>query len=111
MMTIPCPPARHQQLIVPIYGLYSRNPGDELPVAVLIEMLGDLGYGAPGVRSSVSRLKAKGVLQSVRADKTAKYELSGKVLDVFHEGDQRIFAPEGSRPEDGWALAILPVGC
>ena len=109
MMTIPAPPVRHQQLIVTIYGLYSRNPGDALPVAVLIEMLGDLGYDAPGVRSSVSRLKAKGVLRSIRADKVAKYELSEKVMDVFHEGDQRIFAPERSSQEEGWALAIFSV--
>ncbi|WP_426989280.1 PaaX family transcriptional regulator [Pseudarthrobacter sp. Y6] len=109
MMTIPAPQVRHQQLIVTIYGLYSRNLGDAMPVSVLIEMLGDLGYDAPGVRSSVSRLKAKGVLQSVRANNVAKYELSEQVMDVFHEGDQRIFAPEASNPESGWVLAIFSV--
>lgn len=109
MVTLPSPQVRHQQLIVTIYGLYSRNHGDALPVSVLIDMLKDLGYDAPGVRSSVSRLKAKGVLQSVRTDNVAKYELSEQVMDVFHEGDQRIFAPEAANPENGWVLVIFSV--
>lgn len=109
MMTVPAPPVRHQQLIVTIYGLYGRSSGDALPVSVLISMLGDLGYDAPGVRSSVSRLKAKGVLKSVRRDGVAKYELSETVLDVFREGDRRIFAAEQSPALDSWVLAVFSV--
>ncbi|MFI5085017.1 MAG: PaaX family transcriptional regulator C-terminal domain-containing protein [Actinomycetales bacterium] len=109
MIPLPAPQVRHQQLIVTIYGLYSRNPGDALPVSVLIAMLGDLGYDAPGVRSSVSRLKAKGVLHSVRPDTMAKYELSEHVMDVFREGDERIFAPEVPHADTGWVLAVFSV--
>ncbi|UVJ39160.1 PaaX family transcriptional regulator C-terminal domain-containing protein [Arthrobacter sp. CJ23] len=109
MLAVPAPPVRHQQLIVTIYGLYGRSSGDALPVSVLISMLGDLGYDAPGVRSSVSRLKAKGVLKSIRRDGVAKYELSETVLDVFREGDQRIFAPERATPLDAWVLAVFSV--
>ena len=108
-MDIPRPPIRHQQLIVTIYGLYGRDAGHALPVSVLIDMLGDLGYDAPGVRSSVSRLKAKGVLKSVKSNNVAKYELSGTVADIFQEGDQRIFAPVGATAADGWVLAIFSV--
>ncbi|WP_248763345.1 PaaX family transcriptional regulator C-terminal domain-containing protein [Pseudarthrobacter sp. SSS035] len=109
MLAIPAPPVRHQQLIVTIYGLYGRSSGDALPVSVLISMLGSLGYDAPGVRSSVSRLKAKGVLKSIRQNGVAKYELSEAVLDVFREGDQRIFAPERATPLDAWVLAVFSV--
>lgn len=115
------PPIRHQQLIVTIFGLYSRDAGHALPVSVLIDMLGDLGYDAPGVRSAVSRLKAKGVLKSVKADNVAKYELSSTVSEIFREGDELIFNPGGTligtMPESAagtpsaqtWVLAIFSV--
>lgn len=109
MLAAPAPPLRHQQLIVTIYGLYGRSSGDALPVSVLISMLGTLGYDAPGVRSSVSRLKAKGVLKSVQRSGVAQYELSGTVVDVFREGDQRIFAPQRATPSDAWVMAIFSV--
>lgn len=109
MLTSPAAHVRIQQLIITIFGLYSRDPGNALPVSVLIEMLGDLGYDAPGVRSAVSRLKAKGVLESVKTDRTSRYKLSDQIMDVFFEGDQRIFAAEAARPTNGWALAVYSV--
>ncbi|MDP9906209.1 PaaX family transcriptional regulator [Arthrobacter bambusae] len=109
MLAVPAPPVRHQQLIVTIFGLYGRNAGDALPVSALISMLGTLGYDAPGVRSSVSRLKAKGVLKSVREDGVAKYRISESIRDVFREGDRRIFAPEQPVPLDAWVLAVFSV--
>jgi phenylacetic acid degradation operon negative regulatory protein len=109
MITIPAPPLRHQQLIITIYGLYGRNGGGALPVSVLIEMLGDLGHDAPGVRSAVSRLKAKGVLNSVRNGGAAKYELSPRSLEMVNEGDERIFAPYRGTLGSPWVLAIFSV--
>ena len=106
---IPEPPVRHQQIIITLYGLYARQRESALPVSVLISMLGDLGYDAPGVRSSVSRLKAKGVLNSVRTEGVAGYAISPRALEIFTEGDERIFATE--RPNSGhdWVLAIFSV--
>lgn len=109
MFAVPAPPVRHQQLLVTIFGLYGRNAGDALPVSALISMLGTLGYDAPGVRSSVSRLKSKGVLKSVREDGIAKYKISESISDVFREGDRRIFAPEHPEPVDTWVLAVFSV--
>ncbi len=109
MLAVPAPPARHQQLIVTIFGLYGQGVGDALPVSALISMLGTLGYDAPGVRSSVSRLKAKGVLKSVREGGIAKYKISESISDVFREGDRRIFAPEQPAPVDTWVLAVFSV--
>lgn len=109
MSALPSPRIRHQQLLVTIYGLYGRSHGGELPISVLIAMLGDLGYDAPGVRSSVSRLKSKGILHSVGNRSRAKYALSDSVIDIFRDGDKRIFAPERSTPADRWVLAIFSV--
>ncbi len=82
---------RHQQLIVTIYGLYGRSNGGALPVSVLISMLDDLGVESSGVRSSVSRLKRRGVLESVKQGGVAAYRLAPNQEDVFQEGDRRIF--------------------
>lgn len=109
MITVPDTPLRHQQLIVTLYGLYGREVGGAFPVSVLISMLGDLGHDAPGVRSSVSRLKAKGVLNSVKANGVAKYEISPRAMEIFTAGDERIFSPPRSRVGDPWVLAIFSV--
>ena len=109
MMEIPAPQLQHQQLILTIYGLYGRRGGSALPVSVLIDMLGDLGHDAPGVRSAVSRMKAKGVLNSVRSGGAARYELSPRSLEMVQEGDERIFAPHREEPDGRWVLAIFSV--
>lgn len=106
---IPIPAARHQQLIVTIFGLYSRHPGSALPVSALVGLLGDLGYDGPGVRSAVSRLKAKGVLHSTRMGRMAAYELSESLQAVFEEGDQRIFAEHREDGDHDWLLALFSV--
>ncbi|WP_417221288.1 PaaX family transcriptional regulator C-terminal domain-containing protein [Arthrobacter sp.] len=106
---IPAPVVRHQQLIVTLFGLYCREPGTALPVASLVALLGDLGYDAPGVRSAVSRLKAKGVLRSTRSNGVAAYELSESLQTVFAEGDQRIFAERRDDGDRAWLLALFSV--
>lgn len=106
---IPAPVVRHQQLIVTLFGLYCREPGTALPVASLVALLGDLGYDAPGVRSAVSRLKAKGVLRSTRSNGVAAYELSESLQTVFAEGDQRIFAERRDDGDRSWLLALFSV--
>lgn len=99
---------QHQQLIVTLYGLYGRSADGTFPVAALVDMLGALGVDPPAVRSTVSRLKRNGVLVSRQAA-AASYSLSADVLDAFEEGDQRIYAPERSHPNDPWSLVIFSV--
>lgn len=100
---------QHQQLIVTLFGLYGRAADGTFPVAVLVDMLGALGIEPPAVRSTVSRLKRNGVLVSRPDTRAASYSLSAGVLDAFEEGDQRIYAPERSHPNDPWSLVIFSV--
>lgn len=109
MIQIPSTSIRHQRLIISVFGLYSRDGVHALPISALIDLLGDLGYDAPGVRSSVSRLKAKRVLRSFKDGRAAKYKLSESVADVFQEGDERIFAETLPTANDPWILAIFSV--
>ena len=106
---VPRPTPRHQQLIVTIYGLYGRTNGGALPVSVLISMLDDLGVESSGVRSSVSRLKRRGVLESVKQGGVAAYRLAPNLEDVFQEGDRRIFSPRRATAADRWLLVAFSV--
>jgi phenylacetic acid degradation operon negative regulatory protein len=98
-----------QQLLVTLYGLYAGGAGAWLPVSVLVAMLADLGVDGQAARSTISRLKSKGVLSGRRVNGVSEYALSEGVLDIFHADDQRIFAPERSRPDDPWALVVFSV--
>jgi phenylacetic acid degradation operon negative regulatory protein len=102
---VPIP--RHQHLIVTVFGLYARGQGGALAVYDLIQLLGDLGVESAGVRSSVSRLKKRGVLEGLRKDGSAAYRLAPRLEDVFRAGDERIIAPHRAKKGDDW---ILPVG-
>ncbi|MEO6200479.1 MAG: PaaX family transcriptional regulator C-terminal domain-containing protein [Cryobacterium sp.] len=100
---------RHQQLIVTIYGLYARDEGDALQVAALVRLMGDLGVEAAGVRSSVSRLKRRGVLESRRNGGVATYAISAGSVQMFAEGDTRIFAPARASIDDRWLLVVFSI--
>lgn len=52
-----------QQLIVTLYGLYGESTGS-LRVSTLVAMLAALGIDQQAARSTISRLKSKGILLS-----------------------------------------------
>jgi phenylacetic acid degradation operon negative regulatory protein len=101
--------AQPRQLIVTVYGLYSRSDGGWLSVASLVRLLADLGVDEPAVRSSISRLKRRGILHARRHQGSAGYELSDDALAILREGDDRIFRRERATPADGWMLAVFSV--
>ncbi|MER7517982.1 PaaX family transcriptional regulator C-terminal domain-containing protein [Streptomyces sp. NPDC126499] len=100
-----------RSLIVSLYGAYGRSPdGAPLPVAELIRLLGVLGVDAPSVRSSVSRLKRRGLLLPRRtADGAAGYALSDEARMLLEDGDRRIYARTEPALSDGWVLAVFSV--
>jgi phenylacetic acid degradation operon negative regulatory protein len=101
--------AQPRQLIVTVYGLYSRDADGWMSVAALVSLLGDLGVDEPAVRSSISRLKRRGILVARRAGGAAGYELSEEGQAILREGDHRIFRRERARLGDGWLLAVFSV--
>lgn len=103
------PMPRHQHLIVTIYGLYAREHGGVLAVSDLIRLLSDLGVESAGVRSSVSRLKKRGVLVSLKQDGSAAYMLAPGLDEVFKAGDERIFSPKRAQKADDWILISFSV--
>ncbi|SMD26169.1 PaaX family transcriptional regulator [Kibdelosporangium aridum] len=101
--------AQPRHLIVTVYGLYARGAGGWMSVARLISLMADLGVDQAAVRSSISRLKRRGMLQALRQGGAAGYELSEEGLAILKEGDRRIFRQERATLADGWLLAVFSV--
>ncbi len=98
-----------RSLIVTLYGAYGRVAPGPVPVAELIRLLAAVGVDAPSVRSSVSRLKRRGLLLPARtAQGAAGYELSDEARQLLDDGDQRIYATAPAEDE-GWVLAVFSV--
>jgi phenylacetic acid degradation operon negative regulatory protein len=97
------------RLILSLYGLYARTEHHWIAVSALVRLMADLGADEPAVRSSVSRLKRRGTLQSLRVDGAAGYALSPAAIELLREGDARIFARRRARLADGWLLVVFSV--
>ena len=101
--------ATPRSLIVTLYGAYARETQGWLSVSLVVRLLADLGVDQAAVRSSVSRLKRRGLLVHERRDGAAGYALSEQARDILAAGDRRIFAPQRGRLEDGWVLVAFSV--
>ncbi len=96
-------------LIVTIYGLYAREEGGWFSVSTLIRLMAELGIEEPAVRSSISRLKRRGILLADSRAGVAGYALAPSARSIFDEGDRRIFARPRASVEEGWLLAVFSV--
>jgi phenylacetic acid degradation operon negative regulatory protein len=96
-------------LIVTVYGLYAREVGGWLSVSSLIRLMARVGVDEPAVRSSISRLKRRGILDALRTDGKAGYALSEQARTILDEGDRRIFERRRGTLEQGWVLVVFSV--
>ena len=101
--------AQPRALIVTIYGLYGRDGGGWLSVAALIRLMAELFVDEPAVRSAISRLKQRGLLEPRREGGAAGYGLSERGRLILAEGDRRIFERPRASLADGWLLAVFSV--
>ncbi len=98
-----------RQLILSLYGLYAREEGDWLSVASLIALMADLGADSAAVRSSVSRLKRRGMLEAAQREGRAGYALAPSTLELLREGDHRIWSRPRATAADGWLVLVFSV--
>jgi len=98
-----------RHLILTLFGLYARGEPHGLSVRSLIALMEELEVDPAATRSSVSRLKKRGVLESARTDGQAGYALSPTALAVLREGDARIWSRPRASVEDGWLVVVFSV--
>ena len=98
-----------RQLIVTLYGLYAREVGGWLSIAAVVRLMAALGVEEPAVRSSISRLKRRGLLDARRVDGVAGYALTEVALEILADGDARIFGRRRAEESDGWLLVVFSV--
>ena len=98
-----------RQLILTLYGLYARDEHNWLSVSAVVRLMGDLGVDSAGVRSSISRLKRRGVLQAMKMDGAAGYALSDDALELLREGDVRIFSRQRAVESDGLVMVVFSI--
>ncbi len=108
-LTAPPADVRPRALIVTIYGLYAREMGGWLSIGALIRLLGELGVDEAAVRSSISRLKRRGIIEAERLDGRAGYSLSPRAREILDEGDRRIFHRRRGSLTEGWVMAVFSV--
>jgi phenylacetic acid degradation operon negative regulatory protein len=101
--------AQPRQLIVTVYGLYAREKPNWLPIASVVRLMSDLGVDSQAVRSSISRLKRRDTLHSLRIGAAAGYALSPSTLEAMREGDRRIFDQRHASLADGWVQVVFTV--
>jgi phenylacetic acid degradation operon negative regulatory protein len=98
-----------RQLIVTLYGLYAREDDGWLSVAALVRLLAGLGVDEPAVRSSISRLKRRGLLAAERRAGSAGYAVTPAARQILDDGDARIFGRRRATAADGWVLVVFSV--
>jgi phenylacetic acid degradation operon negative regulatory protein len=98
-----------RRLILTLYGLYARDEHNWMSVGSVVRLMGDLGVDSAGVRSSISRLKRRGVLVPMKSGRTAGYALSESALEVLREGDTRIFDRRRAGVSDGFVLVVFSI--
>jgi phenylacetic acid degradation operon negative regulatory protein len=89
------------------FGAFLRRLGGWIAVADLIALMAELGLDAQAVRSSVSRLKRRGVIESERRGGAAGYRLTERGEAILRAGDARIF--KRASAADGWLLVVFSV--
>jgi len=107
-MTAPVTP-QPRALIVSLYGMYARAFGGWMSVASIIELMAELGGDEMAARSSISRLKRRGILAAERIGGVAGYAISPSAGVILEEGDRRIFQRRRATAADGWVLAVFSV--
>lgn len=96
--------------VVTFLGAVVRPLGGWMPIAGAVDLLGELGLDAPGVRTAVFRLKKKGWLDSAQAQGARGYELTASAQATLRAGDEIIWhARRPAELSEGWCIVHFGV--
>jgi phenylacetic acid degradation operon negative regulatory protein len=92
------------------FGAFLRRLGGWIAVADLIALMDELGLDAQAVRSSVSRLKRRGVIESERRGGAAGYRLTARGEAILRAGDARIYGrTRATAAGPAWLLVVFSI--
>ena len=99
-----------RSLLMTFFGAFLRRLGGWIAVADLVALMGDLDLDEQAVRSAVSRLKRRGVIDSERRAGAAGYRLTAHGLAILEAGDGRIFGRDDGDGRGGdWLLVVFSI--
>jgi phenylacetic acid degradation operon negative regulatory protein len=102
-------PGKPTPWIITLFGMYARIDDNWLPIGAVVSLMADLGVDGTAVRSSISRLKRRGILIGEKRAGVAGYSLAEPALRLLAEGDVRIFQHDRAGLGDGWVVVVFSV--
>jgi phenylacetic acid degradation operon negative regulatory protein len=103
-------PQRSRTVLVSFLGSIVRPLGNWMPIAGVIELMGQFGLDAPSVRTAVFRLKKRGWLASETRSGSRGYALTPVALTALAAGDEIIWhARQPADLADGWCIVSFSV--
>ncbi len=99
----------HHRHIITLFGLYARPAGKAITVATIVRLMAELDAEPSSVRSSISRLKKKGVLVSEKTKVGNSYALFADLEPHMQAGDERIYSAYCATMADPWLLVSFSV--
>ncbi|HEX6069911.1 MAG TPA: PaaX family transcriptional regulator C-terminal domain-containing protein [Longimicrobiaceae bacterium] len=101
---------RPQDLIFTLFGDYLLHQPGWVWVGSLIELLRPLGLSPGAARTTLSRMGAKGWLDTLRVGRRSYYELTARGRHLLEAGEARIHHPPRDEAWDGlWYLVSYSV--
>lgn len=96
---------RPKSLILDVYGRYAAQFHGWIAVGDLVAMMELLDVDEQAVRSAVSRMTRRGLLEPEMRGRVRGYRTTAESDAIFAEADRRIYASmEPARLADGWVL-------
>jgi len=92
-----------------LYGRYVLPRGGEIWTGSLIQALTPLGFSAGAVRTLVSRMQRKGLLQGRRVGRRSFYRLTDRGLHEVSWGGGRAFASDREKWDGSWTVVVYSI--
>jgi len=96
-------------LLMTVIGLYLRRIGGRISTADLVALAQYAAVSEPLARTSIARLKKRGVLVPDASNGSAGYRLSVGVERIFERGDRRIFHVHRMESDDAWCVISFSI--
>ncbi|WP_035303656.1 PaaX family transcriptional regulator [Actinokineospora inagensis] len=99
---------RARSALFDVFGGHLRQRDGSATIAALVRLLEPVGFGAPAIRTAVSRMVRQGWLTPVRLPDGPGYALTGRAERRLDEAGARIYRTGPSTWDGRWHVVVLP---